>query len=66
MNHCETCLHRNDQGNCKSPKLDEDDHDPSQQRDNMLLYSYTEGGSFWVGPQFGCVHHTPKPEGAPS
>ena len=24
---------------------------------DMLVYSYDEGGEFWTGPDFGCVHH---------
>lgn len=28
---------------------------------DVLTYPYQEGGSFWVGPNFGCVHHEPKP-----
>jgi hypothetical protein len=24
--------------------------------DDMLVYPYTEGGEFWTGPKFGCVH----------
>lgn len=23
---------------------------------DMLVYSYDEGGKFWTGPKFGCVH----------
>ena len=63
MNLCETCLYRDERGNCTCPKLEER---WSHQKDDpvlhdMLLYSYCEGGSFWVGPHFGCVHHQPKP-----
>jgi len=42
-------------GTCKSDKLIEDGgrgHDA-----DMLVYAYNEGGSFWTGPDFGCVHH---------
>lgn len=42
-------------GTCKSDKLTEDwgqGHDA-----DMLVYTYSEGGSFWTGPDFGCVHH---------
>ena len=24
---------------------------------DTLTYSYDEGGRFWTGPEFGCVHH---------
>ena len=22
-----------------------------------LVYSYSEGGRFWTGPEFGCINH---------
>ena len=22
-----------------------------------LEYDYSEGGGFWTGPEFGCIHH---------
>lgn len=28
---------------------------------DALIYTYQEGGAFWTGPDFGCVHHEPKP-----
>lgn len=60
MNYCETCEHRDMHGFCLNRKLDEDyGHTPAEKED-MLLYSYTEGGTFHVGPKFGCVHHEPK------
>ena len=40
-------------GICTSEKLTEDF---GYEADN-LVYSYNEGGSFWTGPEFGCVHH---------
>lgn len=24
---------------------------------DALVYDYSEGGGFWTGPDFGCVHH---------
>ena len=27
---------------------------------DALVYSYDEGGWFWTGPEFGCVHHYPS------
>jgi hypothetical protein len=42
-------------GICRSDKLIEDwgqGHGA-----DMLVYPYSEGGSFWTGPDFGCVHH---------
>lgn len=74
MNHCKTCkywsparkkyplLPASDDvgagGFCQSQKLAEDigQHDA-----DMLVYSYSEGGDFWTGPDFGCVHHAPTP-----
>ena len=43
-------------GWCQSEKLTEG-HWQSMAAD-MLAYSYMEGGEFWTGPDFGCVHHT--------
>jgi hypothetical protein len=28
----------------------------------MLIYSYNEGGLFYVGPMFGCVHFEKREE----
>lgn len=39
-------------GICKSPKFVED----AEYELDMLVYSYREGGEFWTGPQFGCIH----------
>lgn len=42
-------------GYCTSSKIVEnyeDKYDP-----DMLVYPYCEGGEFWTGPNFGCVHH---------
>lgn len=44
-----------DGGICESDKLTE----PTEQNAHMantLTYAYDEGGSFWTGPEFGCVH----------
>ena len=27
---------------------------------DRMVYSYDEGGDFWTGPEFGCVHHQEK------
>ena len=62
--HCKTCAHwepsdvvreRAKDGRCKNEKIDED-YGQEDKRD-MLIYSYSEGGSFRSGPEFGCVHH---------
>lgn len=65
--YCRDCTWRADDGMClNGEKL----HDPPtgyeilngdtvthypEFRDH-LVYEYSEGGSFWVGPDFGCVH----------
>ena len=66
MNHCKTCKHwtlvqekfksldENAGGICGSLKLTED---LGRHGADMLVYSYPEGGEFWTGPDFGCVHH---------
>lgn len=41
-------------GHCSSPKLMED---CGVHPNDALVYSYAEGGAFWTGPEFGCVHH---------
>ena len=28
--------------------------------EDHLVYDYYEGGDFWVGENFGCVHHESK------
>jgi hypothetical protein len=50
---CGTCKFRNERGMCKSEKLEELIKD-------LLIYSYSEGGGFWVGEKFGCVHWAKK------
>ncbi len=55
--YCETCKWRSDGGFCKNnEKILEGDH-WEENKEDQLVYSYQEGGSFWVGPKFGCVHH---------
>lgn len=43
---------------CVCPKICEawDDEDKDYKTD-MLVYSYPEGGTFWTGDNFGCIHH---------
>jgi hypothetical protein len=63
---CKTCKHWNrskpnfnptaDFGQCVSDKLAESDVTPTL---DMLVYEYMEGGAFFTGPEFGCVHHVP-------
>ena len=56
MKCCETCKYR-DNGYCISTKISEDFGQQKEEAEDMLIYSYSEGGSFQVGPKFGCVHH---------
>lgn len=58
MNTCKTCKHRDKDGDCTSNKLADDWGQNDEEKSDMLIYSYSEGGSFWVGENFGCVHHT--------
>ena len=60
MKYCETCKFRVD-GLCTSEKMAEGDYWYTEdQSQDMLIYSYTEDGSFAVGPKFGCIHHEEK------
>lgn len=43
-------------GWCTSDKLGESD---SEHSPDALRYGFSEGGGFWTGPEFGCVHHRP-------
>ena len=51
--YCKDCKF-NKQGKCTSNKIDEDCGQDG--REDSLIYSYYEGGSFSVGGMFGCVH----------
>ena len=57
---CATCKFRNDSGQCTSPKIEESMGQSEEQMLDMLVYSYLEGGCFYVGDKFGCVHHEEK------
>lgn len=73
MNTCKTCVHwvpELDQdgrikesrvlgGDCISHLIGED-YGRSAFTEKSLVYSYAEGGSFWTGPDFGCVNHEHK------
>lgn len=39
-------------GYCFSTKLTEE----SPYELDALVYSFAEGGAFWTGPNFGCIH----------
>ena len=54
--YCETCMF-NVGGYCTNVKLNDGFRFTDEESQDMLIYSYEEGGAFWVGPKFGCVHH---------
>jgi hypothetical protein len=73
MNRCKDCKFRNEEGECTSAKISDNTRWPGgyyndkekeienrDQTKDMLLYGYDEGGSFWVGEEFGCVHWDKK------
>ena len=70
MKYCETCVFYTKEtrmirlkrtgGWCESPKIVEGWCKSYEEMNDMLIYHYDEGGSFWVGPKFGCVHHKTK------
>ena len=70
MNRCKDCRFRDEDGICNNPKItdtqrwhvdyDEDENEHKEKIKDMLLYSYDEGGSFFVGEEFGCVHWCKK------
>ena len=58
MEHfCKTCKHRDEKGYCGNEKISEDYGQSNKDKTDMLIYDYSEGGGFWVGQEFGCVHH---------
>lgn len=72
MNTCKTCIHwvashLNEaewMKECRSPKLMESGDQYRNGFENardVLIYSYSEGGYFNTGPDFGCVHHQTSP-----
>jgi hypothetical protein len=74
MNTCETCkwwdtdshwpndLGKSTKHACGSPKLTSDSYNNGEYNSSdSLVYEYDEGGDFYSGPNFGCVHHEPKP-----
>jgi hypothetical protein len=70
IKRCKTCKFRNEEGECTSSKFadnvswygsyddtEEEQKEHDEKVRDMLLYSYDEGGSFFVGEDFGCVHY---------
>jgi len=64
IGRCKECRWRDEDGECINYKLHEDDDcdrvTPRVAVQDHLIYTYYEGGGFWVGPEFGCVHWTEK------
>ena len=56
MKYCETCMYRVNEL-CLNEKINQGFYFSDDVSQDMLIYSYAEGGAFWVGPKFGCVHH---------
>jgi len=56
--HCGECKYRDEQGECTNDKFYEEGTRPDgkEHQPDHLVYSYHEGGGFWVGEKFGCVH----------
>lgn len=52
---CSACRFRDEDGYCRSEKMWEEGIAPDN-RSDCVVYDYYEGGNFWVGPNFGCVH----------
>ena len=59
MPRCGTCKFRNELKVCTNDNLTEG-YFRLDDIDDMLVYSYQEGGCFYVGENFGCVHHEEK------
>ena len=51
--YCKDCKF-NKSGRCENEKIDEDYG--QDDRSDMLIYDYSEGGGFSVGDMFGCIH----------
>lgn len=58
--YCNTCRFRDAENYCTNSKLAEEIGQSGQERTDMLIYDYSEGGGFTVGDKFGCVHHEMK------
>ena len=75
MNKCKTCeWHKvpknptddnesTNGGDCCCPKIYEVSEEPGREEGyskDHFVYSYSEGGWFWTGFEFGCIHHEEK------
>lgn len=56
---CKNCKWRDEEGHdCQNSKIKEGVS--GERKDDELVYSFPEGGGFWVGENFGCVHWEEK------
>jgi hypothetical protein len=54
---CKNCKYRDQYTACCNPNLKEaDEPELGTLEGDKLVYPYNEGGAFYVGPDFGCVH----------
>lgn len=67
MGYCLDCKYRDpvsvkaNKHLCLCPKLTSDSYTSEEYgKDDALIYSYDEGGGFYVGDKFGCVHWMPQ------
>ncbi|MCK5607482.1 hypothetical protein KAR91_36705 [Candidatus Pacearchaeota archaeon] len=59
--HCKDCKHRNEERYCgNEEKIDENYGQGRGDNDDKMIYSYSEGGGFKVGDNFGCIHFERK------
>ena len=49
-----------DEFHCTNEFIHEDYYGEHNGHQACLVYPYNEGGRFYPGPNFGCVHHDPK------
>lgn len=61
---CGECRWRDADEYCTCPKIHEYGRHAkgANEAEDHLIYSYSEGGYFWVGEKFGCVHGERKPD----
>lgn len=73
MNTCKTCRlwdtsdwakYKSHQpiAECTCPKIHEGRWPKEGEKCDHLIYSYDEGGRFFTGEDFGCVHHEEREE----
>jgi len=62
VNYCKTCVYRDDGGYCVNQFLCEQPTYLCMPKEphSTLIYTYNEDGEFYVGDNFGCVHHKEK------